>query len=106
MDCSECPMAMRIANLEDDSKRNQTTHKEFFNRFEAIVAWRAQTEEKYAQIIQNMAEIKSDVKETKTAVQNINEKPAKRWENIVTSALTGFVALLIGYCAAKLGFIA
>jgi seryl-tRNA synthetase len=47
--------------------------------------------------------VEEDVKEIKTEVKKINEKPAKRWETVVTYVIAGIVAAVIGYIFGKLG---
>lgn len=47
--------------------------------------------------------VEEDVKEIKTEVKKINDKPAKRWETVVTYVIAGIVAAVIGYIFGKLG---
>ena len=47
--------------------------------------------------------LEADVKEIKSDVKSITEKPAKRWETIVTYVIAGIVAAVIGYIFGKLG---
>ena len=101
-DC-QCKMEQRIVMLEQDSDRNQATHREFYNRFEAISEKLARNDERYTQIIKDTGEIKQDIKETKTAVQALNEKPARRWESLIAAAISAIVGVLIGFLAVRLG---
>ena len=48
--------------------------------------------------------VESDVKEIKNEVKNINSKPAKRWELIVTTAITVILTAVITYALTKIGF--
>ncbi len=98
-----CEMESRITALEEDSRRNQTTHKEFFGRFEAMSERMARTDERYTQIKTDTAEIKADVRETKDAIQKLNEKPGKRWEGIVDKAIWAVCAAVIAFLLAKIG---
>lgn len=102
-ECNPCGMKTRVEALEEDSRRNQTTHKEFYNRFEAIGERMARNDERYTQIIQATSEIKQDVKETKNAIQSINEKPGKRWESIVDKAIWAICAAVIAFILARVG---
>ena len=61
-ECNPCGMKTRIENLEEDSRRNQSTHKEFYNRFEAIGERMARNDERYTQIIQATSEIKQPLR--------------------------------------------
>ena len=47
--------------------------------------------------------LETDVKEIKQDVKNLAEKPAKRWETLVTQAIVVIVAAVLGYIFAKLG---
>lgn len=47
--------------------------------------------------------VEDDVKEIKTDVKNLTNKPAKRWENLVSQIITIVVAALIGFFLAKIG---
>lgn len=102
-ECESCGLKTRVEALEEDSRRNQATHKEFFNRFEAIGERMARTDEKYTQIIRDTSEIKADLRETKNAVQALNEKPGKRWEGLVEKAIWAVCAAFIAYALARIG---
>lgn len=80
MTCESCRNEDRIKALEQDSLRNQQTHKEFFSKFEESRTADAVTQERYQQILQTMSEVKEDVKALK-------EKPAKRWEQVINIVL-------------------
>lgn len=88
MPCEICKNEDRIRQLEVDSEHNQATHKEFFGRFEKLERENAVTDERYQQILCTMGEVKADVRELK-------EKPAKRWEQLVTTALQWLVLGLL-----------
>ena len=45
----------------------------------------------------------SDVKEIKSDVKSLKEKPAKRWESVVTQIITLLVAAVVGFLLAKFG---
>lgn len=47
--------------------------------------------------------LETDVKEIKEDVKTLTDKPAKRWETIVTYVIAGIVAAVIGYVFGKLG---
>ena len=102
-ECETCGLKTRVEALEEDSKRNQVTHKEFFSRFEAIGERMARTDEKYTQIIRDTSEIKADLRETKSAVQALNEKPGKRWEGLVEKGIWAVCAAVIAFLLARMG---
>lgn len=49
--------------------------------------------------------VEDDVKEIKTTVNAIAEKPAKRWEHVVMTLIATILALVIGYVFAKIGIV-
>lgn len=97
------PLEYRVKMLEDDSRRNQETHKEFFARFEAISEKMARSDERYTQICRDTAEIKASVDELTKAIQTINEKPAKRWETIAAAVISAIAGAVVAYIFARMG---
>lgn len=47
--------------------------------------------------------VEEDVKEIKTEVKKINDKPAKRWETLVTQIISVLAAAAVGFVLAKIG---
>ena len=47
--------------------------------------------------------VETDVKEIKSDVKSLTEKPAKRWEAIVGTIITTVVAAVLGFMMARLG---
>ena len=47
--------------------------------------------------------VEGDVKEIKDDVKSIKDKPAKRWESVVTQIITILVAAIVGFILAKFG---
>lgn len=47
--------------------------------------------------------VEGDVKEIKDDVKSIKDKPAKRWESVVTQIITILVAAVVGFILAKFG---
>ena len=94
MNCETCPQEDRIKALEEDSQRNQKTHKEFFSRFEALNLEAAGIQKDFQNILLVLNEVKADVKEPK-------DKPARRWESVVNLVLQWAV---LGLLAAAMIF--
>lgn len=55
-----------------------------------------------ALIDKHLGDIDSKLGELATTLAVLREKPAKRWESIVSQALNWAVALILGYIALKL----
>lgn len=47
--------------------------------------------------------VEGDVKEIKDDVKSIKDKPAKRWESVVTQIVSILVAAIVGFALAKFG---
>lgn len=90
MSCDVCINEYRIKELENDSQRNQTTHKEFFDRFENIGGRLVGYEKDMSYLRETIAQISNDVKE-------IKEKPTKRYETVIACAITGILSAIIGF---------
>lgn len=89
-----CMNEHRIKNLEDDlrdfKERNSKDHKEFYNRLEGVEKDMVSSKSDREHINTKLDEISADIK-------SLTEKPAKRYEMIVTSILTAIVGALAGF---------
>ena len=47
--------------------------------------------------------VEGDVREIKDDVKSIKDKPAKRWDTVVTQIITILVAAVVGFILAKFG---
>lgn len=47
--------------------------------------------------------VENDVKEIKSDVKSITSKPAKRWELVITTAITVILTAVLTYAITKLG---
>jgi hypothetical protein len=47
--------------------------------------------------------VEGDVREIKDDVKSLKDKPAKRWETVVTCIITAIVAALVGFALAQIG---
>lgn len=91
MECEKgCFNEYRIKQLEEDSLRNQKTHKEFFGKFEEQKIDLAMHGKDIASFGSKLDEISRDVKE-------IKEKPSKRYETIVACVITAVVSAIVGF---------
>jgi hypothetical protein len=85
-----CVNEQRLCAVESDLKRNSDQHKEFYNEIHRIDTAQAVSNRDYANILSTLAAIQSDL-------QAIKEKPAKRWDTIISSVITAIVAFVMGY---------
>lgn len=91
---NDCVNEHRIKNLEEDlrdfKERNSKDHKEFYNRLENVEKDMVSSKSDREHINAKLDEISTDVK-------SLTEKPAKRYETIVTSILTAIIGALAGF---------
>jgi hypothetical protein len=89
----------RLTEVEARSKSNMKRLDEVENRqdnLDTLVATVAVLAEKESNVENDVKEIKSDVK-------SIKDKPGKRWDDIVDKAIWAVLAALIAFLLAKLG---
>lgn len=91
---NNCVNEHRIKNLEEDlrdfKERNSKDHKEFYNRLEGVEKDMVSSKSDREHINAKLDEISTDVK-------SLTEKPARRYEMIVTSILTAIIGALAGF---------
>ena len=93
--CSDCPYTTRIAELEKAIDINQRQHKEFYDRFERMNMEMAVNSERYSNLLSIVTEIKVSVNELK-------DKPGKKWDNITMTAISCVITLILGLLFGKL----
>lgn len=91
---NNCVNEHRIKNIEEKLKEmkssNSEYHKEFYNRIEKLERDMVESENDREHITEKLDEIGENVK-------SLMEKPAKRYETIVTSVLTAVIGALVGF---------
>lgn len=90
MPLDEHEIEYRLKTLEEDSRRNQTTHKEMFERFEKLGQEYARIDAQYANILTTLAKLE-------TSLEELKSKPAKRWDAVIASVITGVVGFVVAW---------
>ncbi len=85
-------LAQKVLSLEREAERNQETHKEFTSRLEEINNAKVRTDVQYANIMTKLDKLE-------IAVEELRQKPARRWETIVTTALQWIVVAVMAAIA-------
>ena len=89
-----CMNEHRIKSLEDDLRdlreRNSKDHKEFYNRIEA-------TEKDMVESQGDRKHIREQLDKINDNVESLVQKPARRYETVVTSILTAVIGALVGF---------
>lgn len=86
----DCPMLPRIEALEAESAHNKDAHKEFYARLDA-------SHTSVAVIEERLNQIKDDTEDIKTALQEVQDKPGRRWDGMVDKAIWAVCAAVIAW---------
>lgn len=89
-DCLNCPYEATISELKRDAERNSSQHREFYNRFAENEKAMAVSDERYTNLLTTMIEVKG-------AVNEIKDRPAKKWDSVSMYIVTSLVGLILGY---------
>ncbi len=96
--CTEpCPELQRLEQqVEEFQAQNSSTHREMFQRLNALEKSDAVQEAQYKTILDKL--------DTLTAkVEELESKPAKRWESMVEKAIWAVCAAVIAFLLARVG---
>lgn len=92
-------MEHRMTAVEDRSKSNQHRLEEAEKRLD--------DQEKLVATVQILADrearVETDVKEIKSDVKSLTEKPAKKWDALWEKVLWAVVAAILGFIFARFG---
>lgn len=92
-------MEHRLTAVEDRSKANQHRLEEAEKRLD--------DQEKLVATVQILADrearVETDVKEIKSDVKSLTEKPAKKWDAFWEKVLWAVVAAILGFVFARFG---
>lgn len=90
MDCENCLLSQRVAELEKDMEKNSQQHREFYKRFGLLENFEARTDEKYNNIMREIEKMQETLEELKST-------PVKNWNAVVSALISGIVCAVIGY---------
>lgn len=89
----------RITKLEiqvSENKARIERHEEKISKLSDVYIALTKVTDKVDNVEKDISEVKSDIKE-------IKEKPAKKWESVVSQIISILVATIAGYFLAKVG---
>ena len=91
---NNCMNEHRFRQIEDDLKelreKNSKDHKEFYNRIE-------KTEKDMVESIGDRKHINEKLDKIDVNVESLMQKPAKRYDTVVTGIITAVVGALVGF---------
>lgn len=89
----------RITEIDDRSKENARRIERISTRQDAL--------DKLVTSVEVLAtrekQVEADVKEIKTDVKSLTDKPGKRWDGLVDKIILTVAAAVIGFILAKIG---
>lgn len=96
---SEAEMAAALAALEQRSKSNSHRLDALEKQTQAV----SDLATSVAVMAQRVEDTGKKVDGLRTEMTELKEKPGKRWEAAITTALTVIVSAVVGYFLARLG---
>lgn len=95
-------------DLEHEKRLTETEQRSKSNtkRLDTVEKWQADFGDLISTVkvlADREARVEKDVGEIKEAVQEIKEKPGKRWDGLVDKAILTIAAAVIGFALAALG---
>ena len=95
-------------DLEHEKRLTETEQRSKSNtkRLDVVEKWQADFGDLISTVkvlADREARVEADVGEIKETVQEIKEKPSKRWEGVVTNAICTVIGIVIAYIFMKLG---
>lgn len=92
-----------MERMEKDYVENRESHKEFYRRLEFGEKAQAVTQNQLAQILSDTSEIKSSLALQNKEINSIQQKPAKRWENVVEKVIMLIIGAAFALISTKIG---
>lgn len=92
----DCPLVSRVESLERANEQHSATHREIFNRMNAVEKDNAVQDAHYRSITGKLDEIS-------TTVKTLADKPGKRWESLAEKAIWAVAAAVIAFLLGRVG---
>lgn len=98
-----CPYETLIEELKRDAERNSEQHREFYNKFNAQATAIAISEERYTNLLSTMNRLEESVNKISASLDEIKQKPAKRWDSTVATIISCIVTAIVVFMLSKIG---
>lgn len=92
--CQNCPVREQLARLE---QKYSDSRQRIYERIEALENNFGRNDERWANIKQDIDELKQQQKELLAKIDRLTEQPGKRWEMAVATALSALISGIIAY---------
>lgn len=91
---SPCTLAVKVESIEkeltDQKEERIRSHKSIYDRLSELETGRATLAAQYTHISNQLTALSADI-------AAIRDRPAKRWETVVTAIITGVVGFVLAY---------
>ena len=89
-DCLGLAKARMLGKLVEGHRgKSSKDHHEMYDRIRQLEIANAKTDTQYGQIMETLGTLKAEI-------STLKEKPARRWESVVASVITGVVGIVLG----------
>ena len=100
---TSCPYEAIIDELKRDAERNSEQHREFYDKFNNHATAIAISEERYANLLNAISRLENSIVSIGNSLEEIKQKPSKRWDSVITTALGCVVTAVVVYMLSHLG---
>lgn len=99
----DCPLAPRVEALEEANKQHGSTHREIFGRLGALETENAVQNAHWTNVNGKLDSLTDMVQKLTDKINEVERKPAKRWENIVDKTIWAVCAAVIAFLFGRIG---
>lgn len=101
--CNGCIYDSVIEELRRDAERNSEQHREFYQKFNVQATQIAISEERYTNLLSTMNRLEESVNKISDSLDEIKQKPAKRWDALIMTALGCVVTAVVTFMLTTMG---
>lgn len=98
-DCQNCPVKEQVDKLE---RKYSDSRKGIYERLERLEYKFARDDERWSNIRQDIDELKRQQAAILAKIDQLTQKPAKRWDSAVNSLISGLIGALCGAFGTRL----
>jgi len=92
---------VEINGLKEAVKMLREQIKELFEKINVLNNFQSSAGEQFKNINEKLTDLKEQMKELICSIKTIQDKPAKRWETLITALITGIAGMAVMYFLKK-----
>lgn len=100
---NDCPMNPRVEALERSNEQHGNTHREIFQRLNAIEKDNAVQNAQYAAIMEKLDSLAEKHDKLNEKLESLEEKPGRRWDSLVEKIIWAVTASAIAFLLSRIG---